>query len=98
MPQESLKQTLQSLHEELSAGAPVDPEVRAEAPDERRVAPESRVPPPAREAALVVDADEVPAGRAHHRSRALTSPHGEFPSIPQTERGGPRAARGAAHA
>ena len=30
MPQENLKQTLQSLHEELSAGAPVDPEVRAQ--------------------------------------------------------------------
>ena len=30
MPQEHLKQTLQSLHEELSTGAPVDPEVRAQ--------------------------------------------------------------------
>jgi hypothetical protein len=30
MPQENLKQTLQSLHEELSTGAPVDPEVRAQ--------------------------------------------------------------------
>jgi hypothetical protein len=30
MPQENLKQTLQSLHEELSTGAPVDPDVRAQ--------------------------------------------------------------------
>jgi hypothetical protein len=30
MAQEQLKQTLQSLHEELSTGAPVDPELRAQ--------------------------------------------------------------------
>ena len=30
MPQEQLKLTLRSLHEELSSGAPVDPEVRAQ--------------------------------------------------------------------
>jgi len=30
MPQDQLKQTLQSLHKELSTGTPVDPELRAQ--------------------------------------------------------------------
>ena len=29
MPQDQLKQTLDSLHQELAAGAPLDPDVRA---------------------------------------------------------------------